>query len=462
MTTGPHESFDSTRYRPLGLVANPFIAEGDRDTPALRLAIAAEANRLRVAIERATRGQTEGPLLLEKSNEYPEYYCLRAIGSVERSFGRDTGMGVLNAYIPFFTMRLGRVRATLLSLGERLAYRSFDLTLAAYLQKILAAPDDSLATYSAALAAGLDELPSLLAANPQATVASIFGEMVDERRPEMSGTPDTRLNRLPADVDESVAVVEVDETLANAPVEPTIFDAEVLENLASAKRLEAVAPEEATQDSPQDPVLDYLLEYTRVHLSPVVARALDVYKQRGLNAMAYEFRVTKAPRKTLMALVRFARVRFRNVVLIWDGFESWPAVPVDLRASIVSTLTDIAQMLDGQATVVVALESGQAPEIEEAFGMATRVAWSFPNLRELSASDVALTQEYVAEWIEAASVDYASAEVLEALAPVFDFAGTDIALFTDVAAAAVEKAADEGRMIRDVDSRAAIAGVRTE
>jgi|GEM_PF-1029625 len=456
VTTGPIESIDADRYRPLGLIANPFAVEGDRDTPALRLAIAAEANRLRAAIDRATHAGTTGPILLEKSNEFPEYYCLRAIATAERGLGLDEGMNVLHAYIPFFTMRLGRVRATLLSLGERLAYRSFDVTLAAYLERVLATPDTSLGTYQAALDAGLNDLLTGLSADPRASVASIFGEMVDERRPEMSGTPDTRLNRLPADVDETVSVPEVDETIGSAPIEPTIFDAEVLERLSSAKQLEG-GTLEAEQVPSDSPVYDYFIEYTRVHLSPVIARALDVYRLRGLDAMAYEFRVTKAPRKTLLALARFARARFSNIALIWDGFESWPAVPADLRASIVDTLAEMSEMLRGQATVVVALEPGQAPEIEEAFSTGTHVSWSFPHLRELSAPEVKLEHEYVAEWVAAASIDPISSGVLDALAPVVAFAGDNVALFTDVASAAVEMAADAGRMLEVADAEAAVA-----
>lgn len=458
VTTRPVERIDADRYRPLGLIANPFVVEGERDTPALRLAIAAEANRLRVAIDQVTHAGATDSILLEKSNEFPEYYCLRAIATAERDLGLDEGMNVLHAYIPFFTMRLGRVRATLLSLGERLAYRSFDLTLAAYLERVLAAPDVTLATYPAASEAGLDELLPELSADPRTVVASIFGEMVDERRPEMAGTPDTRVNRLPADVDETAGVPELDDTVGTAPVEPTIFDAEVLERLAAAKRLDGTPGETqaADQTGSGSPLSDYFIEYTRVHLSPVIARALDVYRLRGLDAMAYEFRVTKAPRKTLLALARFARARFSNIALIWDGFESWPAVPTDLRTSIVDTLAEMAESLRGQATVIIALEPGQAPEIEEAFSAGRRVSWSFPHLRELSAPQVRLEQEYVAAWIEAASVDSAAEGVLPALAPVFAFAGDDIALFTGVAAVAVEKAADEGRVIRVDDAEAAV------
>ena len=48
-------------------------------------------------------------------------------------------------------------------------------------------------------------------------------------------------------------------------------------------------------------VLDYLIEYTRAHLSPVIARGLRMYRERGLSALAEELKITKAPRKTLAA-----------------------------------------------------------------------------------------------------------------------------------------------------------------
>ena len=42
-------------------------------------------------------------------------------------------------------------------------------------------------------------------------------------------------------------------------------------------------------------------------------------------SMTQELKVTKAPTKTLGALVRFATLRYRKVVILFDRFDMWPA-----------------------------------------------------------------------------------------------------------------------------------------
>ncbi len=74
---------------------------------------------------------------------------------------------------------------------------------------------------------------------------------------------------------------------------------------------------------PQALVLDYVIEYAQVHVSPVIARALRVYRERGQVAAAAEFKVTKAPRKTLGALVRSLAHSYDDVVVILGEFEYW-------------------------------------------------------------------------------------------------------------------------------------------
>ena len=46
--------------------------------------------------------------------------------------GSDDSLNVVHAYIQLYMMRKGRVRSTLGAVGERIAFRSFDETLASY------------------------------------------------------------------------------------------------------------------------------------------------------------------------------------------------------------------------------------------------------------------------------------------------------------------------------------------
>ena len=54
-------------------------------------------------------------------------------------------------------MRKGRVRSTFGVVGERIAFRSFECTLAAYIATVLAEPDDQLASYQVLGPEGLAE-----------------------------------------------------------------------------------------------------------------------------------------------------------------------------------------------------------------------------------------------------------------------------------------------------------------
>ncbi len=65
-------------------------------------------------------------------------------------------------------------------------------------------------------------------------------------------------------------------------------------------------------------------------------------------ALTAELTITKAPRKTLTALVRFARLRFRKIVLIYDGFDNWSATPADIRSQITGTLSELRWMLEAR------------------------------------------------------------------------------------------------------------------
>ena len=265
-----------------------------------------------------------------------------------------------------FMMRLGRVRATLQIVAERIAFRDFDTTLGLYVKKILAEPDESLIAYQVLGADALAAYNARFAEDPAQAVADVFGIAKVERRPELAEVADTRSMDLLSDVEEDATAAELDEGIGDAPGTEVILSDEV-------------SPEENIDRA----ILDYLVEYTKVHLSPVIARALRVYRDRGLVALTAELTITKAPRKTLTALVQFARVRFRKIVLIYDGFDNWAQAPAEMRSQIAGTLSEIRWMLEADAAVVVMLERGGVPELEEQFGSGKQVEWAFPGLSRL-------------------------------------------------------------------------------
>ena len=151
-------------------------------------------------------------------------------------------------------------------------------------------------------------------------------------------------------------------------------------------------------------VLDYLIEYTKVHLSPVIARALRAYNERGQVAAAAEFKVTKAPRKTLMALVRLARMQFDDVVVLLAEFDYWKDIPEGLRHKLVGALSELRWSLGDQGRLVFLAQPGQAAELEETFGSSSQLVWDFGALRTPDRLAGAPDAELVDAWLEAAAV----------------------------------------------------------
>ncbi len=132
------------------------------------------------------------PIVVTKSELMPPYYPNRAISRVEHSLATDEGLEVLHAYVLMFMMRLGRVRATLQIVAERLAFRDFDKTLGLYVGKVLAEPDESLVSYQVLGAEALAAYQARFAEDPAAAVADVFGIAKVERRPELAEVADTR------------------------------------------------------------------------------------------------------------------------------------------------------------------------------------------------------------------------------------------------------------------------------
>ena len=431
--------YDVERYRPLGLLSNPFsMAENGVAFNATELETASEANRLLGVVMAASQDETARPIAVIKPDDIPDAYCLRAVGLVERSLATDEGVNLLHAYIPLFLMRLGRVRSILSVVAERLAFRDFDTTLATYIEHVIAEPDTELTSYQLLGEDGLAAFAERFSADPIGTTKAMFGEEELERHPELRDVADPRADDLPSDVDEDDTDPELDSTVGDAPANAFLM---------------AAADEDTEVEDADRAVVDYIVEYAKAHYSPVIARGLRVYRERGQMGLVNELKVTKAPKKTLAALVKFARIRFKKVVLIFDGFSAWYGVPADLKAQIAASLSEVRWLLERDGIMVFALEKDRVPELEEQFGHGTRAEWAFGSLVESKERGDSLDLSIIDTWLARAA--YPGAEPLSATNPVLaELAGTatGLAEFAMRASTAIESAAERGVAVLDEEA----------
>lgn len=447
MTVDPESLYNAARYRPLGLITNPFAqSETTTSNVATDLEIASESNALLRAIAESSAEEKAKPILVMKT-ELPSFYATRAVGRMQRSLAIDDSLDLLHSYIQLYMMRVGRIRATLGVVGERLAFRSFDKTLELYLEGLLGEPDESLISYQVLGAERLSAFVERFDADKAAATEGLFGPFVVERRPELAEVADLRLTNLELDVDESQTPAELDSTVGDAPGTDVVLAEEA----------------DATEiDDTDQALVDYIVEYTKVHLSPVIARALRVCRERGLAAMATEFKVTKAPRKTLQALVKLASVRFTKVIFMFDGFEGWAQAPDELRTQIAASLAELRWMFESDGMLVLILEEGVVPELEEQYGSSRRVDWAFPGLATIEQAPDSLNATVVDRWIANATLSgfepmTLGDPVLTGLAEASD---GSMALFVAKASAAIEDAAERGS--DKLDEAALAAGLAAE
>lgn len=424
---------DMARYASLGLIANPFAVAGRSEDPGIQCEIASEGNRLVRAILELSRQDSPKPLWVRKA-DLPAYYANAAMAHAESSLAIDDSLNVLYAYVQLYTMRIGVTRSALNLVAERLSFRSFDRTLAAYLEGVLAAPDPALTSYQVMAPERLDAFAAQFREDPLAATRACFGMPEYERQPELKDAIDFRQGQMDGEVvDENDETAEVDESLGEAP--------------GTAQTILAERERDAEDTEDLGPVRDYLIEYTRAHLSSVIARALRVYHDRGLVAMAAEFKVTKAPRKTLGAVVKLARSRFANVAILFDEFRQWRDIDADLRSKMIAAFSELRWKLDRDAFPVFLVEDGVAPELEETFSTGTTLDWTFAGLDELQQQPDAIDSEVVRRWIAAASDPFA-ARGLDIDDPVLsrlvEAAEGSLSAFLAMAFVAVEDAAQRG------------------
>ncbi|MDZ4169493.1 MAG: hypothetical protein U1E26_07545 [Coriobacteriia bacterium] len=436
-------------YRSLGLMANPFCAGQWGEPSWIPSEVEAEAHRLlSVLLEAKAQGDAR-PLWVTEPDVIDDELFMGAISKLEFMLANDPDLNALHAYVPLPAMRIGSVRAILSVVSERIVFREFDETLAAYFRGVLGEADTGLASYKVLGPEGLARFVSEFETDATAAMRAVFGDEVLERQDEHADDLDERqidVERLGDDEDEAG---ELDDTLGVAPGVDSEDDedSEAAESPASHEQM----------------VLDYLIEHTSVHLSPVIARALRAFHERGQVAAAAELRVTKAPRKTLASAVKLARARFDDVTILLAEFEYWEDVPESLRHKIVGALSELRWSLGSDARIVFFARRSQAPELEETFGSANRLEWEFKSfLNPLRFEEAGLDAELVDSWLAAATApDHEPLTVGgTALASAAEQSAQDFDRFVRVARVAVECAAERGAStIEDADIAAGFESV---
>lgn len=383
----------------LGIIANPFTAPGDTsaDPLGVKLAKRNAARALLAALRRSEADSDHRPLVVEKDPDIPAMYTVAALASSFSALADGELGDVLQLYVPLDMMRIGRTRAVLHVLAERVAGNEPDRTIAAWASAALEAPDPELPEWIALTeSVDVDALRARLAADPTGVIAEVFGEPVESREGAedlevLMRVSHARLDRLDSDPDEDTDdEVDTDDPMGEAFVTPLgEVDDRVLE---------------AAPDDTSDAVADFLIAQAR-ELSPVIARGLAAYRAQGINSMAEELKVTKAPSKTLTALMRFARARYAGAFLFVDRFDLFEVAPEELQNDIATALFKMRWALKDLATVVLFIEPGIAPQVEESFAASTRVSWRFDELSVVGDRDAAFPPDIALRWIDALSLE---------------------------------------------------------
>jgi len=431
-------------YRALGLVSNPFrlSPKSLAGQPGVDMVTRAAGLRTLSAVEEALSGERPRPVRVLKPSDLPGYYPRSAMNTVLRELGIDSETNLLPVYVQLIMMRKGRIRGTLSALAELVVGRSIDVTIARYTSRCLAEPDTSLSEWSAVEALDVARLIAAFEDEPEATVERFFGAPVDVRLEsgqdlsEIMRDTGIRQGQQPADPQED----------SDSPEEDALDRLAAMVDEARTETEEpsedAETPEEAAVREARA-VVSYVIAHLRKHTSPVIARALKSYVNSGTAAMSQELKITKAPRKTIGALARFARLTFRSIVIIYDGFEVWDDVPDELRATIVSGLAEIRLALGANGVIVIAGPDKEAPEIDDQFATAIRVDWGMSELPRVEELGNHFDSGLLAGWLEAAALPGADTCGLLARVERACTQAQDMASGLTLAAEEVDKAAAE-------------------
>lgn len=449
--------------RSLGLVGDPFDPPPGIDAIGLREVSHAAALRLLAAIDAAAGDARPSPIWVTKSPAIPSYYSLAALAETLSVASSSSDLDVLAGFIPLDMMHIGRIRSALSVVAENVGNGSFDLTLAAWVLAALRDFDRALPEAALMDEETVDRLRARLEDDPAGTLARYFGACEPTRDQGesvemMMRVSGARQGELELEPEDAAAGEEEagDDVLAESFVTP----------IGDAAGAEEVLPAE------EDPLLadglpgavelvDYVVAYTREHLSPVVARGIRVYRAQGTSAMSQEFKVTKAPKKTLAALARFATHRYRKVVLIYDRFDNWNEMPDDNKPAIIGALSELRWALGDHGVMTLLVAEGQAPELAEQFAGARKLAWDFSTLAAMEQEPPRLDVEVVREWLASATKDGAGPAMDDGqIGRLIEAASGDLTRFLAMASGAVSDAASRG--VTKVDDAAIEAASQRE
>jgi hypothetical protein len=386
----------SNGYRALGLMANPFRGSAwiPNDESFVEVLSHAAAMQVVRAFDDSLASGNAEPVWVSGEDVVPDYYRRLAVSEVVYTTTDNDEVGLLVANVPFPLFTAGKVRSALQILGERLAGATFGRTLGMYTATALQEFDVSLPEASRLTPEQLDVLRTRFADDPEHAAEEIFGPCVQEREQNadvqsMMREVTMRQNLLPKDVDDVDAETETDE-LTDTPLEPPApapAAAEEFEELDEEAQLA-----EATRE--------YVIAHLRAHLSPVFARGVKAYIESGADKLGQELKITKAPRKTIAALAKFASCRYRGVAVLYDDFEQWTGVPGDLKASIAASLTELRWALKPLGVLGFVSVVGAIPELEEQFGAARHVDWQMVDPWRAMTSGEPLTEQAVMTLME--------------------------------------------------------------
>jgi hypothetical protein len=393
-------------YAALGLIANPFksYAPNRAASPGAGLIAHAAAMDLLTTLRTAEESGSSKPILIEKGAYVADYYSTAALAEALYVLTQSEELRILSAYIPMPAMRSGRVRASLGLLADRLTAPTLNLTIGKYAAVALSEFDASLPEASSLEQTDIDEYRAKFENDPAATADEVFGEVQQLREggpsmDELMRDSGNRLGDLPTDPEETDTVQEDQGDIPMATRPEFVEQEEVAEAAAT--------------ETPAMRVGEYLIAYAGVHFSPVIARALRAFRDFGTQSFAQELRITKAPKKTLKALCRFARFRYRQVVFIFDRFEPWESATPEIRTGIVATFAELRWSLDPDGTLVIMLKESEAPELHEHFAAATKLSWDMPLVARLEGGVLPIDDETVRALIAASSIgDDAQADAL--------------------------------------------------
>lgn len=452
----------TTDYGALGLVANPFPEDSDEagsDPYWVRVATRAATNALLAGCVRAASPGRARPLLLTITRDIPDYYPLRALNDFLSRAAHEPELHMMAMNMPLEVMQFGTIRGPLAELAERLAASDFPRTAGEYFARMLKDPDLDLPEASAVSMEQIEQTAAEFAAEPGATAERIFGS-----RFEGDGIAGTMLE------DDALHATYLRQMSGASDVEGDSPEGEGLDMpeydappAAALGAAEAQGDEAAEPVDPQrvadEAIREYLLACLSVHLSPVIVRALRAYRSFGSTILAQEIKVTKAPRKTLAAVLEFMSARFGTIVIIFNGFDPWPRLEPEARRDVLLALAELRLIVGEVGVLGVSVEDGYVPEIEEQFAGGVRVHWSFDEAVLLQGGETAFDAAVAQRWLDAAAVSGESAARIDGpeVAPLVEAAAGDILAFARMSEAAFRSAAERG--CAAIDEEAVAAGL---